>query len=105
MTRSSSVVALPLLALCSLLLFLRAPVSVADVLRLSCGNILTYGRTDPIISPGAVVSNHAHVVFGASNFSPTVTYDQLVASNCATCELVEGKARTVSRSRHECALP
>ena len=76
---------LPLLLLLSLL----SLPTLSDVLRLSCGNTLTVGRVDPIISPGAITSNHAHTVYGASAFSPTVTYASLVASKCATCQLVE----------------
>ena len=77
------------LVIAALLLSTLSPSVLSDVLRLSCGNILTIGRVDPIISPGAITSNHAHTVYGASAFSPTVTYDALVASKCATCNLVE----------------
>ena len=77
-----------LLSLLVVLLLLSSPV-LSDVLRLSCGNILTIGRVDPIISPGAITSNHVHTVYGGSGFSPTVSYADLVASKCATCQLVE----------------
>ena len=61
--------------------------ALSDVLRISCGGILSIGRVDPVISPGAITSNHAHVVYGA--FSPSVRYEQLFASECPTCEIVQ----------------
>jgi len=38
--------------------------------RLPCDNVLTYGRVDPIVNPGAI-AGHVHAVSGGSDFSLT----------------------------------
>lgn len=58
--------------------------------RMSCSVIQT-GRIDPIVSPGEVAT-HAHKISGASNFALEVTYDDLQASRCTSCEIQDDKS-------------
>ncbi|KAI1477725.1 WSC-domain-containing protein [Daldinia eschscholtzii] len=58
--------------------------------RMSCSLIQT-GRLDPNISPG-VVSAHVHKVSGASNFGLSNTYEDLIASQCTSCEIQDDKS-------------
>ncbi|KAI1374179.1 WSC-domain-containing protein [Hypoxylon crocopeplum] len=58
--------------------------------RMSCSIIQT-GRLDPNISPGAV-SAHVHKISGASNFYISNTYEELIASQCTSCEIQDDKS-------------
>ncbi|KAI1799599.1 WSC-domain-containing protein [Daldinia bambusicola] len=58
--------------------------------RMSCSLIQT-GRLDPNISPG-VVSPHVHKVSGASNFGLSNTYEDLISSQCTSCEIQDDKS-------------
>lgn len=58
--------------------------------RMSCSIIQT-GRLDPNISPGEV-SAHVHKVSGASNFGLSNTYENLIASQCTSCEVQDDKS-------------
>ncbi|KAI1465850.1 uncharacterized protein F4812DRAFT_437801 [Daldinia caldariorum] len=58
--------------------------------RMSCSLIQT-GRLDPIVSPG-VASAHVHKVSGASNFGLVNTYDDLISSECTSCEIQDDKS-------------
>ncbi|KIW13665.1 hypothetical protein PV08_08856 [Exophiala spinifera] len=53
-----------------------------------CFGELGNGRIDPIMSPGRP-SQHLHVTFGASNLGFDPTIDELLASNCTSCSIVE----------------
>ncbi|KAJ7629679.1 hypothetical protein DFH06DRAFT_1102218 [Mycena polygramma] len=57
--------------------------------RVACTDPLVQERIDPIISPGAVPSQHVHTIHGASNFGPNSTYDSLRASDCTSCEVIQ----------------
>ncbi|KAI2613481.1 WSC-domain-containing protein [Hypoxylon fragiforme] len=58
--------------------------------RMSCSLIQT-SRLDPIVSPGAV-SAHVHKVSGASNFGLSNTYQDLIDSQCTSCEIQDDKS-------------
>lgn len=46
-------------------------------------DVLTYGRADPIISPGAQ-SGHVHMVQGGSNFATDMNDTTLLQSKCTS---------------------
>ncbi|KAI9830739.1 MAG: hypothetical protein M1819_005403 [Sarea resinae] len=58
--------------------------------RMSCGLIQT-GRIDPVVSPGDI-SSHAHKIVGASNINISSTYDDLIKSECTSCEVQADKS-------------
>ncbi|KAI1652615.1 WSC-domain-containing protein [Daldinia decipiens] len=64
--------------------------SVDAYWRMSCSIIQT-GRLDPNVSPGTV-SAHVHKVSGASNFGLSNTYEDLIASQCTSCEVQDDKS-------------
>lgn len=75
------------LALSNIYIF---PPGVDAFWRMNCGLIQT-GRLDLIVSPGAVAT-HVHKISGASNFGPSSTYADLLASQCTSCEIQADKS-------------
>lgn len=73
----------------SLLSTLLTPAS--SVFTVQCTGRLFDQRVDPIVNPGAAAA-HVHVITGANNFGLDTTYDQLRASSCSTCHIVEDKS-------------
>ena len=59
--------------------------------RMSCMGVVGVGRMDPIVSPGKI-SAHVHTFKGASGLTQNVTADQLLASNCSSCEIKQDKS-------------
>ncbi|KAF9552842.1 hypothetical protein CPC08DRAFT_767996 [Agrocybe pediades] len=53
--------------------------------RVACTSPLVQVRVDPIVSPGAIPSDHVHTVHGANHFSANSTYDSLRQSTCTSC--------------------
>lgn len=49
--------------------------------------ILALKQWDPIVYPG-MMSNHAHVIAGAGNFSPNSTNDSIKQASCSSCDTV-----------------
>merc|ERR1711892_380653 len=49
--------------------------------------VLTTQRLDPIVFNGESPSGHVHTIAGASGFSQTGTYDELINSKCTTGNL------------------
>lgn len=56
-------------------------------------------RADPIISPNAI-SGHVHQIFGASSFSPELSYDFLQASGCTTVGDASGDGNGADKSSY-----
>ncbi|EEP79094.1 conserved hypothetical protein [Uncinocarpus reesii 1704] len=71
------------------LITLMAP--VMGFWRLPCRGVLTVARIDPIVDPG-IPSMHAHSIHGPNNFAMEVTSDDLLASECTSCEVVQDKS-------------
>ncbi|KAF2685079.1 hypothetical protein K458DRAFT_20051 [Lentithecium fluviatile CBS 122367] len=59
--------------------------------RMECFSRIALARLDPLVSPGKI-SNHAHVIHGGVNFGMDTTYDDLRASNCTSCRVVDDKS-------------
>ncbi|KIW68215.1 hypothetical protein PV04_04175 [Phialophora macrospora] len=53
-----------------------------------CHGELGNGRVDPIVAPGNP-SQHLHVIFGASNMGLEPTLEELLASNCTSCSILQ----------------
>ncbi|OAP64637.1 hypothetical protein AYL99_00609 [Fonsecaea erecta] len=53
-----------------------------------CHGELGNGRVDPIMAPGSP-AQHLHVMFGASNMGLDPTLDELLASNCTSCSILQ----------------
>ncbi|KAI9820494.1 MAG: hypothetical protein M1826_000893 [Phylliscum demangeonii] len=72
----------------SLVLFLTG----ADAFwRLPCRGRIGVGRIDPLVDFGAV-GEHAHALHGGNNFDFSSTYDDLLKSNCTSCQVTEDKS-------------
>ncbi|EAS31001.3 WSC domain-containing protein [Coccidioides immitis RS] len=59
--------------------------------RLPCRGVSGVGRIDPIVDPG-IPSPHVHSVHGGKNFAMTVTSEELLASECTSCAVVQDKS-------------
>ncbi|ESK93455.1 wsc domain protein [Moniliophthora roreri MCA 2997] len=57
--------------------------------RVPCTKPLVEERLDPVNAFGKNPSRHVHTVHGAINFNANLTFDELRASNCTTCEVAE----------------
>ncbi|KIW92651.1 uncharacterized protein Z519_06498 [Cladophialophora bantiana CBS 173.52] len=68
------------------LLFLFSPAHA--FFRHLCHGELGNGRVDPIMAPGSP-AQHLHVMFGASNMGLDPTLDELLASNCTSCSILQ----------------
>ncbi|EEQ84068.1 WSC domain-containing protein [Blastomyces dermatitidis ER-3] len=72
-----------------LLVVLAATISPALAFwRLPCRGRVGLGPIDPIVNPGKR-SGHVHALHGAGNLGLTNTYDELRASECTSCEVIE----------------
>ncbi|GAA5905139.1 uncharacterized protein JCM6883_004978 [Sporobolomyces salmoneus] len=60
--------------------------SVEAFWRLPCGNSLVIERADTIVSPYQI-SGHVHNILGGSNFALGTTFEELRASECASCQV------------------
>ena len=60
--------------------------TVTGYWRMSCMGVVGRGLIDPIVAPDKV-SEHLHTLKGASGISSTSTVDELLASNCTSCEI------------------
>ncbi|RVX68435.1 hypothetical protein B0A52_07435 [Exophiala mesophila] len=56
-----------------------------------CFGELGTARVDPIRSPGSP-SQHAHVLFGASNIGLDPSIEDLLQSNCTSCSILQDKS-------------
>ena len=79
--------------LSSIALLLHISGSSANVWTVDCG-VVTTQRMDPIVYPDHNPAGHVHSVVGASGFRETVSYEDLVASQCTSCNVKVG-TRTV----------
>merc|ERR1712215_155845 len=68
-----------------------APAVLLGLISLVNGNVftvdmapLTVQRLDPIVFNDISPEGHVHSIFGASGFSRTGTYDELINSKCTT---------------------
>ena len=59
-------------------------INVASAFQIH-GHMLTLTRLDPIVSQG-LVSGHAHMVTGGSNFGPKLSSSLFESSKCSTLE-------------------
>ncbi|WEW56175.1 hypothetical protein PRK78_001612 [Emydomyces testavorans] len=59
--------------------------------RLPCRGVLGVARIDPIMDPGKP-SVHVHSIHGGGNFDMDVTRDELLASSCTSCAVVQDKS-------------
>jgi len=59
--------------------------------RLPCYSRSGLARLDPIVSPGGIAS-HVHAIHGGSNFGPSTTAEDLLASDCTSCGVKEDKS-------------
>ncbi|KIX99495.1 uncharacterized protein Z520_05071 [Fonsecaea multimorphosa CBS 102226] len=76
----------PRMILLALLFLLVSPTHA--FFRHLCHGTLGNGRVDPIMAPGSP-SQHLHVMFGASNMGLDPTLDDLLASNCTSCSILQ----------------
>ena len=59
--------------------------------RMDCMGIAGIARIDPIVTPGKI-SAHVHSIKGASGLSDSTTVEQLLASNCTSCPILQDKS-------------
>ncbi|KAK8245849.1 hypothetical protein IWZ00DRAFT_331531 [Phyllosticta capitalensis] len=59
--------------------------------RMPCRGRTALERVDPIVDPGKI-SGHAHTVQGSGAFKGSVTFDELRASNCTSCQVTQDKS-------------
>ena len=59
--------------------------------RLICGGFEQNARIDAIMSPGEP-ARHAHRFHGGSRFHSSMTWEDLRASDCTTCEVADDKS-------------
>ncbi|KAK7510427.1 hypothetical protein IWZ03DRAFT_77820 [Phyllosticta citriasiana] len=59
--------------------------------RMPCRGRTALERVDPIVDPGKI-SSHAHSVQGSGAFAESVTFDELRASNCTSCQVTQDKS-------------
>ncbi|PGG99467.1 hypothetical protein GX51_06287 [Blastomyces parvus] len=72
-----------------LLVVLAATISPALAFwRLPCRGRVGLGPIDPIVNPGKR-AGHVHALHGAGNLGMANTYDELRASECTSCEVIE----------------
>ncbi|OQU96875.1 hypothetical protein CLAIMM_02896 [Cladophialophora immunda] len=84
--KAQAVVPAPRLMLLALFFCLLTPARA--FFRHLCHGELGNGRVDPIMAPGNP-AQHLHVMFGASNMGLDPTLDELLASNCTSCSILQ----------------
>ncbi|KAF2267280.1 hypothetical protein CC78DRAFT_457652 [Lojkania enalia] len=67
--------------------------------RMRCPGRTGLARMDPLVEPGEIGS-HAHAIHGGKNFNLEITYDQLAASECTSCQVKQDKSAYWTPSMH-----
>lgn len=73
--------------------------SVDAFWRMPCRSRTGLARMDPIMDPG-VVSDHAHTIHGGGNFAMDATPEDLMGSNCTSCEVTQDMSAYWTPSLH-----
>merc|ERR1711962_93342 len=69
-----------------LCLFTKALSVQGNVWTVDC-SVVTTQRKDPIVFPNENIAGHVHSVVGASKFGESSNYEDLLASQCTSCNV------------------